>query len=118
MSTEQKALAAVIAYEAHPDRQRNAARVHKCGYDLLSRGRDEERHIEVKGTQESKFTFRWLEPKEEERLQNDANFWMYLVTDVGSEKPRIWEYNKAKLSERFDRVVKHCQYKFPKSDFK
>ena len=115
LETENKALTAVIAYEAA--RQRTAARVRNCGYDLRSIGPDGERHIEVKGTSKNHFTFRWLEPKEEERLQNDPDFWLYLVTDTNSAEPKVWEYDKAKLTERFDRIVPHYHYAFPKSDF-
>lgn len=112
---EEKALNTVINHERA--RHREAGRVHNCGYDLRSAGPGGERHIEVKGTTKTCFTFRWLEPAEEACCQNDPNFWLYLVTEVESEEPKVWEYDRARLAHRFDRMVPHYHYRFPKTDF-
>lgn len=113
--TEKKALEVVVAYEAA--NQRTAIRVHKCGYDLCSKGDNEERHIEVKGTTKKSFSFRWLEPKEQKCLIEDPCFWLYLVTETDSAQPKIKVFNKTALEKRFDCIVPHYQYNFPKSDF-
>lgn len=113
--TEQRALKVVVAHEAA--NQRTAIRVHKCGYDLCSKGGNEERHIEVKGTAKKSFSFRWLEPKEQECLEQDPFFWLYLVTEADSVQPKIKKFNKADLEQRFHCEVTHHYYKFAKSEF-
>ena len=115
-STGQRGLRAVIEYEARQTPKRVAERVHKCGYDLVSKGGGEERHIEVKATTKSRFTFRWLERLEYDQLQKDKRFYLYLVTDV-STKPRVFEYDRAKVMSRFAEEICHYVFVFPKDDF-
>ena len=111
-----KGLNAVIAYE-NTKYGRKAERVQKCGYDLCSKGNGFQRHIEVKATTKSRFTFRWLEDLEQKRAENDPDFYLYLVTDVDSSNPQVIEYDRQKLKSRFSRVEFHYIYNFPKSDF-
>lgn len=114
--TEQNGLNAVIAHEKKSGRE--AKRVHKCGYDLLSIGEGQERHIEVKSTSKSHFTSRWLEELEWNHAQNDPHFFLYLVTEAETAKPRVFEYDREKLQKRFSGLEHHYVYRFKKSDFK
>lgn len=113
--TEAKGLDAVIAYEHL--RGRKAERVQKCGYDLCSKGNGSQRHIEVKATTKSRFTFRWLEELEQQCVDNDPDFYLYLVTNVDGPNPQVFEYDRQKLKKRFSHVEPHFIYTFPKSDF-
>jgi len=112
---EQLGLDAVIKHEKKAGR--TAKRVHKCGYDLHSTADGQERHIEVKATSKSHFTFRWLEELEWNRAQNDSQFFLYLVTDVAGGKPRVFEYDRDKLQKRFSKLEHHYIYKFKKPEF-
>ena len=113
--TEQNGIAAVYQYEKANGRC-NVQRVHKIGYDLVSRGNGEERHIEVKSTDKDRFTSRWLEQLEYEALQKDPLFHLYLVTNA-SGMPRVWEYDKAKALNRFSKVIQQYVFVFPRDDF-
>jgi len=116
--TEQLGLDAVVAYEEKNGR--TATRVQKCGYDLLSKVNDKEmRHIEVKATTKQHFSPRWLEPLERQCAQTDDLFYLYLVTSVGvdGQLPRVFEYDRAKLEDRFVGELIKYNYQFPKSDF-
>jgi hypothetical protein len=113
--TEQLGIDAVIAYERRAGRA--ATRAHKCGFDLVSKSRTEERHIEVKATEKRHFTDRWLELLEWQCAQSDPLFFLYLVTQVSDGSPRIFEYDRQKLQKRFNAEVRHYTYRFPKSDF-
>jgi len=113
--TEVSGLKAVIEHEQL--RGRTAIRVQKCGYDLISTCKGAIRHIEVKATSKSHFTFRWLEQLEQNLAENDPDFFLYLVTDAKGPRPRVWEYDREKLRKQFLRVEHHHVYKFRKSDF-
>ena len=113
--TEQLGHKAVIEYEK--ERGRTAKRVQKCGYDLRSIGEDSERHIEVKATTKPHFTFRWLEELEWNLAQNDPNFFLYLVTNASSPKPRVFEYDRERLQQCYSGIQHHYIYKFKKSEF-
>ena len=115
--TEKKGLEAVVAYEKANGR--TARRVQKCGYDLSSTGKDSDsdRHIEVKATAKPYFTSRWLEELEWSLAQADKCFYLYLVTDARSEKPRIFEFSGSDLMKRRPRIVCHYLFDFKKADF-
>ena len=115
MITEENGIAAVCRHEQKHGRS-NIKRVHKTGYDLVSKGNGEERHIEVKSTGKPNFTFRWLEQLEYDALQNDPLFYLYLVTDANG-TPCVWEYDKAKAMKRFSTVIQHFVFVFCKNDF-
>lgn len=112
--TENVGLKAVIEYEKKHGR--DAERVHKCGYDLVSRGNGIERHIEVKTTAKSTFSPRWLEQLEYDALKNDDLWFLYLVTDANG-SPKVFEYDRKRVEERFSGEIRHYVFKFPKSDF-
>ena len=116
--TEQAGIAAVIAYEAAAGRKKYV-RVSKCGYDLKTSKPDDsdERHIEVKATEESKFYERWLEKLEEDALRNDQRFFLYLVTEALTPTPKVYEYDLNRLMPLFSRPATHYFYRFPKEDF-
>ena len=105
ITTEKNGLAAVIEYEKQHGRS-DIKRVHKCGYDILSKGNGEERHIEVKTTSKGKFTQRWLEELEYQALQNDDLFWVYLVTNT-NDKPNIRELSSGEVKKRFKKETTH-----------
>ena len=97
--TEQRGIDLVFAYEKRKGRA--ATRVHKCGFDLVSKSRTEERHIEVKATEKEHFTYRWLELLEWQCAQGDPLFYLYLVTEVSGSSPRVYEYDRQTLQQRF-----------------
>jgi hypothetical protein len=110
-STEELGIKEAMKYECK--KGRIAQRVHKCGYDLISKGRGGERHIEVKATAKNRFTFRWLEPLEYKKLQKDKRFYLYLVTNVRT-KPKMKRYNRTQLMSKSHKKV--CHYVFVFSD--
>jgi hypothetical protein len=114
--TEKNGIAAVIEYEKKQGRDQ-VERVHKCGYDLVSKGNGSERHIEVKTTGKDAFPFRWLEQLEYDAMKNDDKWYLYLVTDANG-TPKIFEYDRKKAEERFSEEIRHFVFVFPKSDFK
>ena len=109
-TTEKNGLAAVMKHETAAGRT-NCTRVHKCGYDIISKGNGQERHIEVKTTGKGKFTRRWLEEMEYQALQKDKNFWVYLVTDANG-KPSVRELSAAQVKAKFVKTVKHYWFDF------
>ena len=118
LDTEKIGLDVVIAYEKGEGRV-SVSRVRGCGFDLVSKKEDgsDERHIEVKTTAKDRFTFRWLEALEQQALESDDRFFLYHVTDVGSDSPRVLVYDRKKLKERFSEAITHHVYVFPKADF-
>ena len=108
--TERIGLAVVESYEKA--KGRNVKRVHKCGYDITSECEGDERHIEVKTTKESKFSRRWLEEMEYNKLFSDPNFWVYLVTVANGKPPSVRELDAAAVQKRFKREIKHYQFDF------
>ena len=87
-------------------------RVQKCGYDLKSCSDDgvDERHIEIKTTAKAAFSSRWLEQLEQDRLEADGKFYMYLVVNCGTGNEKVSVLNGDSLKKRFTRVVKHYYY--------
>jgi hypothetical protein len=114
--TEKHGIDAVIEHERTNGRTQ-VERVHKCGYDLVSKGNGSERHIEVKTTGKDTFSFRWLEQLEYNAMKNDDKWYLYLVTDANG-TPRIFEYDRKRAEERFSEEICHFVFVFPKSDFK
>ncbi|MDW7670567.1 MAG: DUF3883 domain-containing protein [Bacillota bacterium] len=114
--TEKRGLAIAIQYEKQRGRNRIVP-VRRCGYDLISKNDHEERHIEVKSTEKSHFTFRWLEELEYQKMQSDPNWYLYLVADIYGDNPIVVEYNKEKLEKLFSGETIKYNYSFPKSDF-
>ncbi|MBW1728500.1 MAG: DUF3883 domain-containing protein [Deltaproteobacteria bacterium] len=114
--TEQKGIDAVIEYERQNGRA-EIQRVHNKGYDLITRGNGEERHIEVKATGKDKFYSRWLEEKEYQALRSDPHFYLYLVTNANREAPKVWPYDREKAFKRFKGETKKFLFNFPKEDF-
>jgi nuclear transport factor 2 (NTF2) superfamily protein len=112
---EEIAIAAVVAYEN--ENGRLASRVSGRGYDLISRNNVEERHIEVKGTAKEKLTQRWLEEREYKTMKEDPHFYLYAVTKVDSH-PRVYEFTKQQVIERFKREEIKYMFEFGKNDFK
>ena len=91
---------AVILYEAEPPRLRKATLYERDGYDLISKKKREERHIEVKGTTKNRFTWRYLTENEFQALIKDPKFYLYLVTRVGR-KPMIEEMSRNDVLARY-----------------
>jgi len=112
---EKKAIAAVIGYEKKNGRL--ASRVTGQGYDLTSKNNEEERHIEVKGTTKERLTQRWLEEREYKTMKEDSHFYLYAVTSVDSQ-PRVYEFTKQQMIDRFKREEVKYMFKFKKDDFK
>ena len=119
LDTEKIGLDVVTAHEKREGRV-TVSRVRGCGFDLVSKREDgsDERHIEVKTTAKDRFTFRWLEALEQQALESDDRFFLYLVTDVGSDSPRVLVYDRERLRERFSEAITHHVYVFPKADFR
>ena len=115
--TEMNGIQAVVKYEKTHGRTQ-IRRVHKCGYDLISKGNGDERHIEVKTTEKVVMAFRWLEQLEYDVMKCDENWYLYIVTRANGANPRIYEYNRKDAEKRFSKVVQHYLLNFPKSDFK
>jgi len=65
----------------------------------------------VKTTGKSKFTRRWLEELEYQALQNDKNFWVYLVTDA-NENPSIQELSAREVQKKYLRAERHYWFDF------
>ena len=79
--TKRNGIQAVIKYEKQQGRT-DVQMVQKTGFDLITKGNGEERHIQVKGTDKALFTHRWLEPRQYDALQNDSHF--YLMTRIST----------------------------------
>lgn len=109
-ATEMNGLKAVKAHERNAGRN-DITRVHKCGYDIISKGNGQERHIEVKTTGKQGFSRRWLEELEYRALKTDKYFWVYLVTDANG-KPCVSELNAKEVMNRFKGEVKHYWFDF------
>ena len=109
---------AVIEYEKKAGRT-VVKTVNRCGFDIITKKPDgsDERHIEIKASSKPKFTYRWLEPLEEEKLQTDPLFFLYLVTQAGSDSPRVREYTKKEMDGLRKEIVSRPQYHFPPEHF-
>lgn len=117
VDTERNGIQAVIEYEKQQGRA-DVRRVQKAGFDLITKGQGEERHIEVKTTDKSHFTFRWLEQMEYDALKDDPHFYLYLVTNANDPAlQRIWIYNQKRIMERYSGEIKHYNFVFPRQDF-
>ncbi len=112
---EEISITAVIRHEK--EKGRLASRVSGHGYDLISRNNQEERHIEVKGTTKEKLTQRWLEEREYKTMKEDPHFYLYAVTRVDSH-PRVYEFTKQQMIDRFKREEIKYMFAFRKNDFK
>jgi hypothetical protein len=112
---EHLGIRAVEHYETAAGRS-EIKRVHSCGYDLECRNPNsgEVRHIEVKSTKKAYFTSRWLEQKEQDALNEDPLFFLYLVTDALT-KPKVWDYTRDTIPEQ-KKITKYL-YSFRKSEF-
>jgi hypothetical protein len=108
---------AVIEYERQQGRT-DVHTVQKAGFNLITKGNGEERHIEVKSTGKSRFTARWLEQMQYDALQNDPHFYLYLITNANDPASRqIWIYDQKRTMARYSREVKHYYFVFPRQDF-
>jgi hypothetical protein len=115
--TKRNGVQAVIQYERQQGRT-DVQMVQKTGFDLITKGNGEERHIQVKGTDKALFTDRWLEPSQYDALQNDSHFYLYLVTNANDPAARrIWIYDQKRTMARYSREVKKYYFAFPKQDF-
>ena len=115
--TERNGIQAVIEYEKQQGRT-DVQRVHKAGFDLITRGNGGERHIEIKSTDKPRFTFRWLEQMEYDALNNDPQFYLYLVTNANDPAShRIWVYDQKRAMDRYSGEIKHYNFTFPRQDF-
>ena len=112
---EEISITAVIRYEK--EKGRLASRVSGQGYDLISRNNEEKRHIEVKETTKEKLTQRWLEEREYKTMKEDRHFYLYAVTGVDSH-PRVYEFTKQQMIERFKKEEIKYMFEFKKNDFK
>ena len=108
--TEKNGLEAVMAHEKAAGRD-DLKRAHKRGYDIISKGNGEERHIEVKATGKNRFTRRWLEELEYQALKEDPYFWVYLVTNA-NEQPQVSELKPSIVEKRFIKAVNHYYFDF------
>jgi hypothetical protein len=103
---------AVVDYEAERGR---VATVHeKDGYDIISEGNGETRHIEVKSTDSQRFVWRALTEAEFRAAVSDPLFYLYLVTDA-SGSPKITELRRDDLLLRYRGTVVQHIISFPKS---
>ena len=115
--TNRNGVQAVIQYERQQGRT-DVQMVQKTGFDLITKGNGEERHIQVKGTDKALFTDRWLEPSQYDALQNDSHFYLYLVTNANDPAARrIWIYDQKRTMARYSREVKKYYFAFPTQDF-
>lgn len=116
---EQVGLECVRKYEHEHGRKINDTIPNRGeGFDLAScEGKEKIRYIEVKATTLARPSFRWLEPKEFEFMEKEENYWIYVVTDVGSDAPRVRPFHKDEIINRFKRITKYnCS--FTAADFK
>jgi hypothetical protein len=109
---------AVRKYETNAGRSK-IERTQKCGFDFITSRTDnsDERHIEVKATTKKLFTSRWLEQLEQEVLDSDQMYYLYLVTEAESNDPKIYVYTRDEVKKRFCHAETKYVYKFPKKDF-
>lgn len=105
-----KAYKVVMEYEKNRGRTVNTEFYEKDGYDLKSKSLEEERHIEVKGSESDTISWRWLEQKQYDNIQSDPNFYLYFVKNVNSDKPEVLELPAAKLKQITPKVLMHYAY--------
>jgi hypothetical protein len=104
--------AIVMKYEKSKGR---APEIHeKNGYDILSRSENKVRHIEVKSTAKSKFSWRYLTENEFKALVTDPSYYVYLVTNVGSRKSKVTELRRDELLKGYKRCEVLHIVTFPK----
>lgn len=68
----------ILKYERK--RGRSPKIIEKEGYDILSDGGGETRHIEAKGSTKKEPPFRFLTQQEFKRVLNDKDYYLYLVS--------------------------------------
>lgn len=117
LNTERRAIDAVIEYESAAGR--TAVRApYGSGYDMDSRAPDGvTRHIEIKSTRRAALTSRWLEPKEFAQLEADPAFHLYAVVTC-DDTPRIIEFDRDALMQRYAGPITKHALRFPSSDFR
>lgn len=88
------------------------------GYDLASKEPDGRlRLIEVKATNKKRPAFRWLEPKEYSRMEQEVNYWVYVVTDVEAD-PHVRPFSKEELAKKGYKEEVKRMYCFTAADFR
>lgn len=116
---EQAAYEEVLRYEQKNGRTARKADKTKGegkGYDILSAGEKEDRHIEVKGTENRKPSFRFFGEREFKAMLKDPNFYLYLVCGIGKE-PKIFEFRRNEILSRFKGIQVNYTIGFKRSDF-
>lgn len=114
---EERAIAAVIAYETEHDRTAHKVKQGK-GYDVFSEGHGEERHIEVKGQSSNELPgFIRLYHTVGKQLLNDPDFWIYLVHSINQGTPQVIPISRIELTER--RITPYINFSitFTKADW-
>lgn len=112
---QQKAYKVVVDYEKR--RGRIATKAEKgAGYDIISKGKKEIRHIEVKGTSKVTPNFRFLTEKEFKTLTHDPRYFLCLVCNIGR-RPKLKEFKRNEILRRFQRIQANYVIGFKPSDF-
>ena len=106
-----------IVFKYEKTNNRNCANHEKDGYDIISKNEFEERHIEVKGTNKKKPSFRFLTEKEFKALLNDTKFYLYLVVDVFGNGD-VYIFKRDDILKKFSRMEINYVINFSKKDFK
>ncbi len=114
---ERDAMNTVIAYEEERGRGEHEI-VGRRGYDLITRGKKEERHIEVKATAKGNFMGIFLSQMEFEAMLTDRKWFLYLVSKVHDEANKcIHTYNKESLLQRLQGITTCYRFRFSRDDF-
>ena len=107
---------AVVEYESNNERE--CEKTERCGTDYISRKNGRiVRRIEVKSTLKSSLNFRWLEKNEFDALKKHNNFYLYLVTNAGSQNPKVWPYTQRQILQKKPKRTVKYSIKFKKSEF-
>jgi len=115
VNIKKEAYKIVINYERR--NRRVAKLVEKEGYDILSKGRKEIRHIEVKGTLSDMPSFRFLTKNEFKVITNDLKSYLYLVCGIGK-KPKIYIFDRDGILLRYRGIELNHVIVFRRNDFR
>jgi len=110
------AFGAVVIYERKQSRQAEIVERRRDGYDILSQGNGDERHIEVKGSISVGSARIGLEPSELNHMQKDARFYLYIVRNVGVD-PSVHVFRRNDLLQHFKKIDYQYVFCFNRADF-
>lgn len=97
-------------YEEERGRTANKVENSTLGYDIISTGNDEERHIEVKSKKNGKITWKELTPNETECLLKDEKYYVYLVEGDDKDEIIVTELSRDTILKvaKFKLVARFC----------